>query len=235
MRIERIDDKTVKCFLSNEELEEYEISYKDFILRSDKAREVVAEIIEQATEEVGYQPPRFAFDLQIMMLPEQGMILTFSEKEPEELSSGRDLMECLREVRNILERKNRNEENKDAAADMEQAEGKQQQKDRKPKNQKQEEQIPSFAVFCFQNLRAVSEYAQTLPGNLRIRSVLYVMNGKYYLYLDKGAASYERYSRACIQAMEFGTLYAAEHAKITYLEEHGECLIADHAVKKLKL
>ena len=56
MRIERVDDKTVKCFLSNEELEEYDIDYKDFILRSDKAREIVQEIIEQAEEEVGYKP-----------------------------------------------------------------------------------------------------------------------------------------------------------------------------------
>ncbi len=51
MKIERIDDKTVKCFLSNEELEEYDIDYKDFVTRSDKAKEVVQEIIEQAEEE----------------------------------------------------------------------------------------------------------------------------------------------------------------------------------------
>ena len=63
MKIERIDDKTVKCFLSNEELEEYEIDYKDFVTRSDKAKEVVQEIIEQAEEEVGYKPPKYAFDL----------------------------------------------------------------------------------------------------------------------------------------------------------------------------
>lgn len=41
MKIERVDEKTVKCFLSNEELEEYEIDYKDFVTRSDKAREIV--------------------------------------------------------------------------------------------------------------------------------------------------------------------------------------------------
>ena len=83
MRIERVDDKTVKCFLSNEELEEYDIDYKDFILRSDKAKEIVQEIIEQAEELVGYKPPKFAFDLQIMMLPDQGLILTFSERDSE--------------------------------------------------------------------------------------------------------------------------------------------------------
>ena len=30
MKIERIDDKTVKCFLSNEELEEYDIDYEEY-------------------------------------------------------------------------------------------------------------------------------------------------------------------------------------------------------------
>ena len=71
MKIERIDDKTVKCFISNEELEELEITYKDFILRSEKAKEVVEDIIEQAVEEVGYKPPEFAMDMQIMMLPDK--------------------------------------------------------------------------------------------------------------------------------------------------------------------
>ena len=38
MKIERIDDKTVKCFISNQELEEFDITYKDFITRSEKAK-----------------------------------------------------------------------------------------------------------------------------------------------------------------------------------------------------
>ncbi len=54
MKIERVDEKTVKCFLSNEELEEYDITYKDFVMRSDKAREIVEEIMAQAVAEVDY-------------------------------------------------------------------------------------------------------------------------------------------------------------------------------------
>ena len=48
-------------------------------------------------------------------------------------------------------------------------------------------------------------------------------------------ASYERYSRACIQAMEFAALYAADEQKLRYLEEHGECLIREKALKKLRV
>ena len=99
MKIERVDDKTVKCYLSNEELEEYEIDYKDFITRTDKAREVVQEIMEQAAEEVGYKPPKFAFDLQIMMVPDQGLVLTFSEKDPLDTKDGEQILECLKEMK----------------------------------------------------------------------------------------------------------------------------------------
>ena len=103
MKIERIDDKTVKCFISNEELEEFEITYKDFITRSEKAKEVVEEIIEQAIEEVGYKPPQFAMDMQIMMMPDKGMVLTLSEKTPEDLQKNPALMEYLKEMRKTLE------------------------------------------------------------------------------------------------------------------------------------
>ena len=105
MKIERIDDKTVKCFLSNEELEEYDIDYKDFLTRSDKAKEVVQEIIEQAEEEVGYKPPKYAFDLQIMMLPDEGLVLVFSEKEPLENKNGAQLLQALQEMKKVFEEK----------------------------------------------------------------------------------------------------------------------------------
>ena len=97
MKFERVDDKTVRCFISNEELEDYQIDYKDFVLRSEKAREVVRDIIEQAAEEVGYKPPKFAFDMSIMMMPDQGLVLTFSESDPLDEKNGGRLMEYLKD------------------------------------------------------------------------------------------------------------------------------------------
>ncbi|MBQ2802832.1 MAG: adaptor protein MecA [Lachnospiraceae bacterium] len=223
MRIERVDDKTVKCFLSNEELEEYEIDYKDFIMRSEKAKEVVQEIIEQAEEEVGYKPPKFAFDLQIMLIPDQGLVLTFSEKEPMDLKDGERILECLKDMKNELEKA---KEKLGEAAKEGAIEGSKEVKEApKPR--------PDFAVFAFRNLNRVIAYAEVLPTNLRVKSILYCMNDIYYLYLQKGAASYERYSRACVQALEFGSLYAAESDRVQYLEEHAECVIAEQALKKL--
>ena len=238
MRIERVDEKTVKCFLSNEELEEYEIDYKDFILRSDKAREIVQEIIEQAEEEVGYKPPKFAFDLQIMLLPDQGLILTFSDRDAEARESDQ-FIECLKEMKRILQRTREKIGGNNAAPGENQqiqqvaGEGADGQEDGKAA-QEQEVIRPSFAVFVFSGIGRIMEYAAMLPSNLMVDSSLYEMDGLYYLYLLKGRASYERYSRACVQAMEFGSLYAADESQVMRLREHGECLIAEKAIKKLR-
>ncbi len=234
MKIERIDDKTVKCFLSNEELEEYDIDYKDFVTRSDKAKEVVQEIIEQAEEEVGYKPPKYAFDLQIMMLPDEGLVLVFSEKEPLENKNGTQLLQALQEMKRVFEEKKAEigaTLEKQAREEAAKSAGK-----KKSRGKAGEAAKPQFAIFAFRNIGRVIEYAAVLPANLRINSTLYRMeDGTCYVYVQKGSASYERYSRACIQAMEFAGLYAADEQKIRYLEEHGECLIREKALKKLRV
>lgn len=241
MKIERIDDKTVKCFISNEELEEFEITYKDFITRSEKAKEVVEEIIEQAIEEVGYKPPEFAMDMQIMMMPEKGMVLTLSEKTPEDLQKNPALMDYLREMKKTLEEhfgkpgqgnglptlNGSLPGSTSAGADTS-------AKEKTADSQPKEAKLPDFAVFKMDSLCSLSDYARILPKNLRVESCLYVENGEYYLFLQKGGASYKRYSRACIQALEYGVLFGATEDKIVYLDEHAECLIAEKALAKLR-
>ena len=174
MKIERIDDKTVKCFLSNEELEEYEIDYKDFVVRSEKAKEVVQEIIEQAEEEVGYKPPKYAFDLQIMMVPDEGLMLVFSEKEPLENKNGAQLLQALQEMKRVFEEKKAEigaTLGKQAKEETENNAG----KNKKAKGKAEEAAKPQFAIFAFRNIGRVIEYAAVLPANLRINSTLYRM------------------------------------------------------------
>ena len=245
MKIERVDDKTVKCFLSNEELEEHNIDYKDFITRTDKARELMQQIIETAAEEVGYKPPKFAFDLQIMMMPNQGMVLTLSEKDPLDLSDKDQIMAYLKSLGDLFHAaKERFEAAGVALAKQEQpaensvgipVEAASDETAGKAKAAgKQAQSRPEYAIFRFEEMRNLLAYASVMPQTLRVKSSLYAMDHAYYLYVHRGTASYERYSRACVQALEYATLYAAEEGRLLHLEEHGECLIAENALKKLK-
>ena len=263
MRIERIDDKTVKCYLSSEELEEYEITYKDFVTRSDKAKEMVAQIIAQAVEEVGYKPPEFAMDMQIMLMPDQGMILTLSEKTPDEIRNNPTLMEYLREMKKIFEQKMAGADmtpdniekllngggaekllggqpataisNHSAGNVCENKVPGQAKKAGSHTSDEEKAGQPGFAVFAFASLRRVCDYVKVLPKTLRVNSCLYAEKGVCYLYMEKGAASYRRYSRACIQALEYGSLFGATMDKVAYLQEHAECLIPEKAIQKLRL
>ncbi len=242
MKIERVDEKTVKCFISNEELEEFDITYKDFITRSEKAKEVVEEIIEQAIEEVGYKPPQFAMDMQIMMLPEKGMVLTLSEKTPDDIKNNPALMEYLKEMRKTLEEHFGDiiethglPGQSDKGAGLQLSGESPKANGKKSSDTNGENKQPDFAIFKMNSLRDLSDYARILPKNLRIESCLYADKGEYYLFLQKGHASYKRYSRACVQALEYGVLFGATEDKIVYLDEHAECLIPEKAIAKLRL
>jgi negative regulator of genetic competence, sporulation and motility len=225
MQIERIDNKTVKCFLSNEELHQYEITYKDFVTRSEKAREVMEEIILQAEKDVGYQPPKFSFDMQIMMMPDKGMVLTFSEKDAGENQADEILAQCFQELRSLFEEKLGGG-------------GQTKQLTHTPESPKQPllkegKNTPDFAVFTFSTMEHIYEYAEALPEKLTVKTKLYRRGGNYYLYLGKGKASAKYYGKACIQALEFSTLYTADRVVLAELEEHADCVLSDHVLERL--
>lgn len=234
MKIERVDDKTVKCYISNAELQEYDLDYKDFITRSEKAREMVHDIMTQAVEEVGYTPPQYAFDLQIMVVPEQGLVLTFSEKNPEEITEGERLKECLQEMKQVLQKTKAQmglmDQQTGVSPDREKTS---EQTSVKSKETEEGDSRPQFSIFEFASLERIGQLAAVLPVHLRVLSKVYVLKDRYYLYLHRGHAAYERYAKACVQALEFGCLYSAEEETVLFFQEHGDCLIEEKALRKL--
>ena len=235
MRIKRVDEKTVKCFLTNEELEAYEIDYKDFVMHSDKAKQVVQEILEQAAVEVGYKPPKFAFDLQIMVLQDQGILLTFSESDGLG-GHAKQLLDCIKDMQQTLQQSKEQLGMLDGMIDAAVPTVDQEQPVEASVETKRQASVQKSdqAIFVFESISDVMGYAAILPVTLRVQSALYEMKDRYYLYLNKGGAAYERFSRACIQAMEFGKLYSAQPDQRLLLEEHGKCLIEDRAIQKLR-
>lgn len=236
MKIERVDDKTVKCYISNDELQEYDLDYKDFITRSEKAREMVHDIMTQAVVEVGYTPPQYAFDLQIMVVPEQGLVLTFSEKNPEDITEGERLKECLQEMKQVLQKTKARmglmDGHASAQPEVEKQSAGKEATGRKA-SEPQEDTRPQFSFFEFASLERIGQLAAVLPVHLRVLSKVYVMGDRYYLYLHRGHAAYERYAKACVQALEFGRLYSAEEETVLFFQEHGDCLIEEKALRKL--
>lgn len=245
MRIERVDDKTIKCYLSKDELAYYQVDYSDFISRSENAQRLLREVIEQAKTEVGYRPPEIAFEMQIMMVPEQGMVLTFSEKDPALGVDPEKLGGFIDTLKHLLEHVRGEAAGNTgslgalpglgqgafalpapAAPAVKKADGKTEER---PAASDVNE-----AVFMFNFLSDFIEYAQGLPRGIRLDSVLYKMDDRYFLHIGRGGASYDRFSRSCVQALEFAELFSAGSGCDEALKEHGEVMIASKAVNKFR-
>ena len=233
MRIERVDNCTVKCYISIEEMEQYQVKYTDFITRTQKAQQLMHDIIRQAQEQVDYHPPKLAFEMQITMVPEEGMVLTFSEKEPFDVKDEDQVEEFINNLKGLMGRlaEYRKEVEKKATAG-----GLLPGVPRLSENDehKKLEDAANEAIFVFLSIADAMNFVDMLPGNIRIDSRLYKMDDRYFLYLGKGSASYDKYARTCVQALEFASLYRAGSGCCETLNEHGECLIAEKAVKKLR-
>jgi len=93
MTFKRIDESTIRCIVTEEDMEENGLELDDFFTQSDKAQNFLREMVEQATEEVGYEAAQGMVSLQIMPLPNHALAITFSEIETDELQA---VMENLR-------------------------------------------------------------------------------------------------------------------------------------------
>lgn len=89
-------------------------------------------------------------------------------------------------------------------------------------------------MFVFNTMHQTMQYAATIPNTYSVKSHLYKEGEVYYLVLEKNRLSYKAFNRISAQAVEFGNLIAVSDERMQYLEEHGECLIRDRAVSRLR-
>lgn len=252
MKIERVDENTVTCFVSLEELEEHDLSISDLLKRSDRAKELVHEIMEQATEEVGYKPPRFVFEMQIMAVPGQGVLLTFSEKDhlagmpPEQAAAIRNVMDMITKGIQMAGRQyaeqngekpsEKQADEPDLLADEpnEAADRKTAKDDKRKEPEGLKQAAGAAAVFAFDGIGDVFALAKALPDDLSIHSDLYVLDGTYYLSVYAEDGDMTQPGRVALNALDYGTMAGVTEGEIAYIRERGECLAADRALNLLK-
>lgn len=87
MQFRRLDENTVRCILSQEDMEERGLEFEDFFTDKDKTKNFLEDIVRQAQEEVGYEASSESVAMQVMPLPDNRLALTFSEKNDMSLKS----------------------------------------------------------------------------------------------------------------------------------------------------
>ena len=216
MKYKKINDATVQCIVSADDMSEYGLTLSDIFERNERGEEFLRDIIERAHEEVGYQINNGNIAMQITPLKDNGLVVTFTDEGPAAFKEMlHNLKEVLQEFSAELAGQEERERSRVAA-------------------QKAGEYDENRRMFVFASMHETMQYAATIPNTYSVKSHLYKEGGDYYLVLEKNRLSYKAFNRISAQAVEFGNLIAVSEERMQYLEEHGERLIADRAVSRLR-
>ena len=216
MKYKKINDATVQCIVSADDMSEYGLTLSDIFDRNERGEEFLRDIIERAHEEVGYQINNGNIAMQITPLKDNGLVVTFTDEGPAAFKEMlQNLKEVLQEFSAELAGQEERERSRVAA-------------------QKAGEYDENRRMFVFASLHETMQYAATIPNTYSVKSHLYKEGGDYYLVLEKNRLSYKAFNRISAQAVEFGNLIAVSEERMQYLEEHGECLIRNRAVSRLR-
>lgn len=170
------------------------------------------DIIERAHDEIGYQINGENIAMQITPLKDKGLVVTFTDESP---MGFKDILQHLKDVlQGVSDEVSRQEQ--EAAREQESV---------FDENRR---------MFVFASLYQVMQYTASIPNTLSVKSHLYKEGDVYYLVLEKNRLSYKTFNKISAQGVEFANLIAVSEERMQYLEEHGECLIADRAVSRLR-
>lgn len=213
MKYKKINDATVQCIITAEDMLEYGLTLSDIFERNEKGEGFLRDIIERAHDEVGYMINGENIAMQITPLQNKGLVVTFTNESP---AAFRDILRHLKEVlQGVSDELNKQEESQ-------------------VQDRNSEEFDENRRMFVFSSLHQVMQYAASIPANISVKSHLYKVDEAYYLVLEKNRLSYKMFNKISAQAVEFGNLIAVSEERMQYLDEHGECLIEARAVSKLR-
>lgn len=212
MKYKKINDATVQCIITAEDMLEYGLTLADIFERNEKGEGFLRDIIERAHDEIGYQINGENIAMQITPLKDKGLVVTFTDESP---MGFKDILQHLKDVlQGVSDEVSRQEQ--EAAREQESV---------FDENRR---------MFVFASLYQVMQYTASIPNTLSVKSHLYKEGDVYYLVLEKNRLSYKTFNKISAQGVEFANLIAVSEERMQYLEEPGECLIADRAVSRLR-
>ncbi len=219
MRFKRISTDTVRCIVTEDELEANGLAMDDFLSNDGRTEEFLRKMITLAEQETGFKVQGGPMTIQVAVLPENTLALTCSEKQ------GGNLMELLEGLRSAMS--NLSEAvNEKARQRSEQAVIPVEQKDA---YLLEFSDIRSLQDFCVSLVQGIEEQFQMDSGLYRLRD-----EGVYCLILQRGAMGEKEVCQIMAASLEFMDAVSAEESQLAYIMEHGACVLPERAITTLQ-
>lgn len=253
MKIEKINDKQIRCTLTGEDMASRQLKLSELAYGSEKAKSLFHDMMQQAKQEFGFDPNNSPIMVEaIPMAPDSLMLIISLVDDPEELDArfsqfsdpqkeeapadkqffgADDILDLFRKITaagsSMEEKQKQKAEN---PADSEQAEA-----GSSPDTEESPTTLNLLQLFHFSTLDGVIDAAKGVNPCYDEQNTLYKDNltGDYLLVLHQNSCSPENFNRISNMLSEYSQVCRFNHSSEAFLQEHMECIVKDRALQTL--
>ncbi len=252
MKIEKINDKQIRCTLTREDLANREIKLSEFAYGSDKAKALFQDMMQVAAQDFGFEADNTPLVIEAVPVSMDSLILIitkvedpeeldtrFSRFSPEDPSQGEnysfsDLKDRIEGADGILDLIKKISEARKRAA--EQAQKQQTEASQTTSSVEEDEEVRRLTRFyLFHSLDDAIRAAGVVGPIYDGPNSLYKNpeNGEYYLLLKKAESSAEQFNKICNVLSEYASSCKFTPGMEAHFSEHMETIVAEHALQSL--
>lgn len=248
MEFKRLNENTIRCVITEHDMNEYGLDLEAFLTHSPKADQFLKHIIEEARNELGYQIKHGMVSMRLEVMEDGNISITFAGSDVRDMNNtlSKYLKELFPDISSDTMDKVVNYLGK--LSDSERAEKMNEILDKSVKKtmerfseyEKKSEKAESdislipFQVIAFESIDKVIEYCRAVPYKQAIKSDLYKSQNKFYLVIERYRLSAERFGHMIYIAYDFGEVIEQADEIMSSIDEHGELLLEKSAYAKLR-
>ena len=255
MKIERINENQIRCTLTSFDLSVRNLNLGELAYGSEKARNLFREMIQKASNEVGFDAEDIPLMVEAIPLSNESVMLVITKiEDPEELDTrfskfsplseedqnglfgglSSELLEGADGLMGFLKKDmlglSTEQTEKDAPAQ-------ESSEDAIQVSDESEPPAVQTRIYRFGSLDQAADAAKVTGPVCQGHNTLYKKPGtsQYYLVLSSADTDTLTFSRLCNILAEYGEKVKQEAASEAYYQEHYEVIIRNQALQKLAL
>lgn len=230
MKFEKMDNGTLRCTLTQDDLDQNGIDLDDFFSNTKDARDFLEKLIRIAEEEVGFRVNGNMMSIQAAIMSEDEIVLTFSDSNV----NGSELIEHLKSMFGVPV-----EVEKEAVTTLPE-EHVNVLEELGTETDEADESIESEAggyvyILTFVSFSSVRNFCRILPENKDTQSRLYYLHkdNQYFLWADLNNSTKKYVYEFVAASMEYAKHIEKDSVRSRYLEEHGKMILRERALETL--
>ncbi len=258
MKIEKVNDRTIRCTLTKSDLSERKIKLSELAYGTEKARGFFKDMIQQASYQFGFEAEDIPLMIEAIPLSGEAIVLVITKVEdPEELDTrfsrfapdlkdgtesqddnvskissygADDVIDLVKRLHDTIQTANRA---------LKEEQGQPGNAPAAPASSEKNIQITVpvdiVKLYSFKELNTIQELSKILKGLYNGQNTLYKdpLTGIWYLLVRKSKLSPEVFNKVCNIITEYAHTEEYSPAVQAWFNEHGDAVIWDSALQTL--